>query len=88
MPIQAITERQSKTVDTRGKDFSRMVHSTGQPRTWPGEICGPARPRPEKKQICKFYMAVWALNVNIMAPLVATAGLALSKSPRGKSREL
>ena len=33
-------------------------------------------------------MAVWALNVNIAEPLVVTAGSALSKSPRGKSREL
>ncbi len=33
-------------------------------------------------------MAVWALNVNITAPLVVAAGSALSKSPRGKSREL
>ena len=39
-------------------------------------------------KICKIYMAVWASNVNITDPLVVTAESALSKSPRGKSREL
>lgn len=38
LPIQAITERQSKTVDVHGKDFSRMVYSTKQPRMVPDDM--------------------------------------------------
>merc|ERR1719440_307906 len=37
LPIQAITERQSKTVDVHGKAFARMVNSTLQPRMVPDE---------------------------------------------------
>jgi len=38
LPIQAITERPSKTVDVRSKQFARMVHSTRQPRMVPDGV--------------------------------------------------
>ena len=38
--------------------------------------------------MCNFYIAVWALNVKMTDPLVATAGSALSKSGHGRSRDL
>merc|ERR1719230_2105876 len=38
LPIQAITERKSKTVDVHGKEFARMVYSTKQPRMVPDEV--------------------------------------------------
>lgn len=38
LPIQAITERPSKTVDVKGKEFARMVHSTLQPRMVPDDV--------------------------------------------------
>lgn len=56
LPIQAITERQSPIVNVHGKDFSRMVYSTNQPRMVPDEVPEDHDP-PAKAQESKPYLS-------------------------------
>jgi len=66
LPIQAITERQSKTVNVHGKEFGTMVHSTKQPRMVPDEV-PEDHPEPPPPRVDKPYLSA-PLTIKDMFP--------------------